>query len=90
MRAPTSRTPQVFATTRIVLIARAAKRLLPPTLVRRGRNSLAIQEETGQVAASVRPTKSGGRRAPLILLFAFVAVELTWVAVIGYLLYLAV
>jgi hypothetical protein len=51
---------------------------------------LAIQEETGEVAASVRPTKGGRLQAPLILLLAFVAVELTWVAVIGYLLYLAV
>ena len=88
--AATRRTPQVFPTKRIVSMARATKHLLPPTLVRRGRNSLAIQEETGEVAARVRATTRSPLRAPLILLLAFVAVELAWVVVIGYILYLAV
>ena len=91
MRPPTQRTPQVFLRERIVSVARATVRLpLAPALLRRGGDALAIQEETREATIQVRPGNPARRRAPMVLLLVFVAVELAWIAVIGYLLYLAI
>lgn len=89
----------------VSMMARALTRLLlAPGLLLRGGNPLTIQEETGeaagaqqfagaavgQTAGRARLTRRAHPRAPMILLLALVAVELVWIAVIGYLLYLAI
>ena len=51
---------------------------------------MAIQEQTSEAPAAVAPDNRARRGAPIVLLLAFVAVELAWVAVIGYVLYLVV